>query len=175
MFTLETGSNRILDSKIKNAKVHAAIQELKTAVNSPAPGSSVTIQPVFPDRHELSVLSTQGITSVVVFIYGSTGLVPERIGLSSATSATFYLPQKPDGVKRFEESWKILEAPPAESFEKRTDVNSSPSLDRLDALKLALSAERFALLARIRAFRKKVGKLDFTVNELLREVREESA
>lgn len=175
MLSLETNSSRILDSRINNLKVQSALKEMKTAVNSPAPGSSAVIQSVIPDRNELSALSSQGVTSVFILISGSTSLIPVGITLSPTSNTAFKLPRKPDEIKLFEESWEKLEAPITGSYRKSTEVHSTPSLDRLDALKLALSADKFALLARIRAFRKKAGKLTFTTNELLERVREESA
>ena len=175
MSALDTESSRILDSRIKNAKVMGALQQLKTAINSPAPGSRVVMNAVAPDSQELFIFSTQGIVSVNVIFYSSTACFSEHSGRQPASSAILTLPRTSEGLAWFEDCWKSLEDTPRQNFEKQTEVHSSPILDRLDALRLALPPERLALLLRIRAFRKKAGKLDFTINELLREVREESA
>jgi hypothetical protein len=175
MFTQETDSSRISDSKIKSAKVFGALQELKTIVNRPAPGSVVIATAAIPDRHEFLTLNTRGIDTIIVSISSNTTCYPEPTAWQSQTNAFVYIPQTDEGIARFESLWRSIEDVPGKNFERQTEVHSSPTFDRADALILTLPAEKLALLARIRAFRKKAGKLDFTINELIHEVREESA
>jgi hypothetical protein len=164
-----------LDSKIKSAKLFGALQELKTIVNSPAPGSVVIAKAAIPDQYEMRILNTQGIDTVIVNISSNTTCYLEPTVRQSQTNALVYLPQTSEGIARYEVLWRSIEETPSKNFEKKTEVHSSPTFDKIDALKLALPAEKLALLSRIRAFRQKAGKLDFTISELMREVREEGA